>query len=61
MENLEVIKIMYQAAATVDFPAFLGEVFGRIAADWEYWTLSDLEYDECTGNKIIVRQVQRKT
>ena len=29
-------------------------VFGRIAADWEYWTLSDLEYDECTGNKIFV-------
>ena len=29
-------------------------VFGRIAADWEYWTLSDLEYHECNGRKIIV-------
>ena len=75
---------MYQAAATGDFPAFLGSmdaaiewneaenfpyadgnpyigpnavaagVFGRIAADWEYWTLSDLEYHETNGDKIIV-------
>lgn len=29
-------------------------VFGRIAADWDYWTLSDLEYHECKGDKIIV-------
>ena len=29
-------------------------VFGRIAADWEYWTLSDLEYHECNDDKIIV-------
>ena len=33
--------------------AIAGGVFGRIAADWEYWTLSDLVYDG-TGNKIIV-------
>ena len=29
-------------------------VFGRIAADWEYWTLSDLEYHDCNPDKIIV-------
>ena len=29
-------------------------VFGRIAGDWEYWTLSDHEYHETTDNKIIV-------
>ena len=29
-------------------------VFGRIAADWDYWTLSDLEYHETNGDKIIV-------
>ncbi len=29
-------------------------VFGRIAADWEYWTSSDHEYHETTGDKIIV-------
>lgn len=29
-------------------------VFGRIAADWEYWTLSDLEYYDCNADKIIV-------
>jgi len=29
-------------------------VFGRIAADWEYWTLSDLEYHESNGDHIIV-------
>ena len=84
MENLEVIKNMYQAVATGDFPAFLGGmdaaiewneaenfpyadgnpyigpnavaagVFGRIAADWEYWTLSDHEYHDCSGDNIIV-------
>ena len=84
MENLEIVKGMYNAAAKADFPAFLGAmdaaiewneaenfpyadhnpyigpdavaggVFGRIAADWEYWILSDLEYLECSGEKIIV-------
>ncbi len=84
MENLNIIKEMYNAVATGNFPAFLnsmdaaiewneaenfpyadrnpyigpdaiaGDVFGRIAADWEYWTLSDLEYLECSGHKIIV-------
>ena len=84
MENLETIKNMYQAAATGDFPAFLGSmdaaiewneaenfpyadgnpyigpeavaasVFGRIAADWEYWILSDHEYHHCSGDNIIV-------
>ena len=84
MENLEVIKNMYEAVATGDFPAFLGSmdaaiewneaenfpyadgnpyigpeavaagVFGRIAADWEYWTLSDHEYHDCNGDNIIV-------
>jgi uncharacterized protein len=34
--------------------AVAGGVFGRIAADWEYWTLSDLEYHESNGDKIIV-------
>ena len=29
-------------------------VFGRIAADWEYWTLSDHEYHDCNADKIIV-------
>ena len=84
MENLEVIKNMYEAVASGDFPAFLGSmdaaiewneaenfpyadgnpyigpeavaagVFGRIAADWEYWTLSDHEYHDCSGDNIIV-------
>lgn len=34
--------------------AVAGGVFGRIATDWEYWTLSDLEYHETNGDKIIV-------
>ncbi|MBA2500239.1 MAG: ketosteroid isomerase [Chitinophagaceae bacterium] len=34
--------------------AVAGGVFGRIAADWEYWTLSDLEYLVCNDDKIIV-------
>lgn len=84
MQNLNIIKDMYQAVATGDFPAFLNGmdaaiewneaenfpyadnnpylgpeavaagVFGRIAADWEYWTLSDLEYHDCNTDKIIV-------
>ena len=29
-------------------------VFGRIAADWEYWTLSDLEFHETKTDMIIV-------
>ena len=75
---------MYEAAATGDFPTFLGSmdsaiewneaenfpyadgnpymgpeavaggVFGRIAADWEYWTLSDHEYHGCNADNIIV-------
>ena len=84
MENLEIVKGMYDAAAKADFPAFLGAmdpaivwneaenfpyadrnpyigpqaiaegVFGRIAADWEYWTLSDLEFHETKDDMIIV-------
>jgi len=34
--------------------AVAGGVFGRIAADWEYWTLSDHEYHDCNADKIIV-------
>ena len=34
--------------------AVAGGVFGRIAADWEYWTLSDLEYHETNGDMVIV-------
>ena len=34
--------------------AVAGGVFGRIAADWENWTLSDLEYHESNGDKVIV-------
>ena len=34
--------------------AVAGGVFGRIAADWEYWTLSDLEYYESNSDKVIV-------
>ena len=34
--------------------AVAGGVFGRIAADWEYWTLSDLVYHESDSDKIIV-------
>ena len=34
--------------------AVAGGVFGRIAADWEYWTLSDLEYLEPNGDMVIV-------
>jgi uncharacterized protein len=29
-------------------------VFGRIAADWEYWTLSDLVYHDCPDDHVIV-------
>ena len=29
-------------------------VFGRIAADWEYWTLSSLEFHETKTDMIIV-------
>ncbi len=29
-------------------------VFGRIGADWEYWTLSDLEFYETKNDMIIV-------
>ena len=29
-------------------------VFGRIAADWEYWTLSGLEFHETKTDMIIV-------
>ncbi len=29
-------------------------VFGRIGADWEYFTLSDYEFHETTGDSIIV-------
>ena len=84
MENLEIVKAMYDAAAKGDFPAFLGAmdatiewneaenfpyadrnpyvgpqavsegVFGRIAADWEYWTLSDLEFHETKDDMMIV-------
>lgn len=84
MQNLNVIKDMYQAVATGDFPGFLNGmdaaiewneaenfpyadnnpyigpgavaagVFGRIAADWEYWMLSDHAYHESTGDTIIV-------
>lgn len=34
--------------------AVAGGVFGRIAADWEYWTLSDLEYHDTYGDKVFV-------
>ncbi len=33
--------------------AVAGGVFGRIAADWDYWTLSDLEYHE-SNDKVFV-------
>jgi len=29
-------------------------VFGRIAADWEYWTLSDLQFHDTKEDMIIV-------
>ena len=29
-------------------------VFGRLANDWEYWTLSDLEYHDSPADKVIV-------
>ena len=84
MENLAIVKGMYNAAARADFPAFLGAidaaiewkeaenfpyadrnpyigpqavaegVFGRIAADWEYWTLSDLQFHDTKEDMIIV-------
>ncbi|MBA2501007.1 MAG: nuclear transport factor 2 family protein [Chitinophagaceae bacterium] len=33
--------------------AVAGGVFDRIAADWDYWTLSDLEYHE-SNDKVFV-------
>jgi len=84
MENLAIVKGIYNAAARANFPAFLGAmdaaiewneaenfpyadrnpyigpqavaegVFGRIAADWEYWTLSDLQFHDTKEDMIIV-------
>ena len=47
------ISLGHRARICSGFPVAAG-VFGRIAADWEYWTLSDHEYHETTGDKIIV-------
>ena len=84
MENLSIVKGMYDAVGKGDFPAFLGAmdeaiewneaenfpyadrnpyigpqavaegVFGRIGADWEYWTLTDLAFHETKDDMVIV-------
>ncbi len=38
----------------IGFDAIGAGVFGRIGAEWEYWNLTDLDYNELTNNKILV-------
>lgn len=84
MEKLDIIKGMYHAVGTGDFPGFLNAmaadiewneaenfpyadnnpyigpeaiatgVFGRIAADWDDFILSDFEFHDSTGESVIV-------
>ena len=38
----------------IGFDAIVAGVFGRVGAEWEYWNLTDLDYNESTNNKILV-------
>lgn len=38
----------------IGFDAILKGVFGRIGTEWEYWNLTDLNYNEMSDNKILV-------
>jgi len=37
----------------IGFDAIMKGVFGRIGAEWEYWNLTDLDYTEMSGDKIL--------
>lgn len=38
----------------IGFDAIGSGVFSRIEAEWEYWNLADLDYNELTNDKILV-------
>jgi len=38
----------------IGFDAILEGVFGRVGAEWDYWNLTDLNYNEMSNNKIFV-------
>jgi len=38
----------------IGFDAIVKGVFGRIGEEWEYWNLTDLNYNEMANNKILV-------
>ena len=38
----------------IGFEAILNGVFARIGAEWEYWNLTDLNYNEMSNNMILV-------
>jgi hypothetical protein len=38
----------------IGFEAILKGVFGRIGTDWEYWNLTNLNYNEMSDNKVLV-------
>jgi len=38
----------------IGFDAILKGVFGRIGEEWDYWNLTDLNYNEMANNKILV-------